>query len=109
MNVIVYSKDFEPITSIDLPMDILDNMERKGGLRLGLNIVDNKRGNTLLMCTLMLKRITWIDGTQHTVIITYDEEIALMLKPEWLTGQQATINLYKTTIEKLTKRLKELE
>jgi hypothetical protein len=105
MNVVIYTKDFEPITVIDLPLWLLDDMERKGGAKLALpGLNDN---TSITICTLLLKKIKWLDDTEKAVIITLDEEIALMLKPEWLPGQRATTNLYKHGIKILTKRLRE--
>jgi hypothetical protein len=106
MNVVIYTKDFEPIISIDLPMWLLNDMERKGGAKLAIPSPDNN--TSLTICTLLLKNIKWIDNSDKQVIITLDEEIALMLKPNWLPGQRATINLYQQYIQKLTNKLKDI-
>ena len=38
MNVIIYTRDFEPITAIDLPVDLLKRAEQDGRIGLALKI-----------------------------------------------------------------------
>jgi hypothetical protein len=104
MNVVIYTKHFEPITVIDLPLWLLDDMERKGGVKLALP--PREGSDSMCTCTLLLKNIRWLDGTVKPILITLDEEVTLMLKPDWLPGQRATINLYLEYIRGLSKRLK---
>jgi len=104
MNVVIYTKHFEPITVIDLPLWLLDDMERKGGAKLA---IPPREGNeSMTICTLLLKNLRWLDGTVKPIVIALDEEVALMLKPDWLPGQRATTNLYLEYIRGLSKRLK---
>jgi hypothetical protein len=51
-------------------------------------------------------RLRWSDGTQKPIIVTQDDELALVLKPDWLPGQRASINNYKQTINNLVYMLK---
>jgi hypothetical protein len=104
MNVVLYTKHFEPITAIDLPLWLLDDMERKGGAKLALPARGDE--DSVTTCTLLLKNVRWLDGTIKPIIIALDEEVALMLKPDWLPGQRATTNLYQECIRGLSKRLK---
>jgi len=104
MNVVIYTKDFEPITVIDLPLSLLDDMERKGGVKLAIPALNNN--GSIVTCTLLLRNLRWMDGTTKPILITLDEEVALMLKPNWLPGQRASVNLYEECIQGLVKRLR---
>lgn len=110
MNVIIYTKDFEPITAIELPIDILECAERDGSI--GLTIRSPIRSNeTLRLPTLIIVdciKIPWIDGSLKPVLITLDEEQALRLKPEWLVGQRAVVKAYQRTLTILTDKLNKL-
>ena len=104
MNVVIYTKDFEPITVIDLPLSLLDDMERKGGIKLAIPALNDN--GSIVTCTLLLRNLRWMDGTTKPIIITLDEEIALALKPNWLPGQRAAVNYYEECIQALIKRLR---
>jgi len=104
MNVVIYTKDFEPINVIDLPLSLLDDMERKGGVKLAIPALNND--GSIVTCTLLLKNLRWMDGTTKPILITLDEEVALVLKPNWLPGQRATVNSYEECIQTLIKRLR---
>ena len=112
MNVVLYTVDFEPITVLDLPFWLIEQMERQGSIRIALQepprhtddstpVVDISGKTVTISCY----RLRWRDGTTKTVLVTPDEELALMLKPEWLAGQRGQINTYKTTIFQLTESL----
>lgn len=107
MNVIIYSTDFEPITVVDLPQSVLDSIEKKGGVTLSLGPTHDELGEPLKppMCTIHCAAIKWPDGTHKTILLTKNEEVALMLKPDWLPGQRGTYNLYYNHIKELTNRL----
>jgi hypothetical protein len=55
--------------------------------------------------TIYCEKMRWKDGTTKPILITYDEELALTLRPEWLPGQQGAINNYKQVIRTLTDNL----
>ena len=101
MNTVIYTQDFEPITVIDLPLWLLDEMERCGGAKLSVG------GSSVepQLCVLEAKVITWADGSQKPIVVTEDEEIALLLKPDWLPGQRATYNYLYDFIKTLAKKL----
>jgi saccharopine dehydrogenase-like NADP-dependent oxidoreductase len=113
MNVVLYTEDFEPITVLDLPVWLLETMERHGGVRVAvlepLQITKPAEESLSMhspkIVTIYCEKLRWKDGSTKPVLITYDEELALMLRPSWLTGQQASINSYKQTIRSLTDTL----
>jgi len=110
MNVIIYTKDFEPITAIELPIEILESAEREGSIGLAIRS-PIRSGETLSLPTLIIVdciRIPWIDGSLKPVLVTLEEEQALKLKPEWLVGQRAVVKAYERTLKILTNKLKKL-
>jgi hypothetical protein len=114
MNVVLYTADFEPITVLDLPLWLLEQMEKVGYVRIAVqeplsnvlvNDVDPVKIWEPKIVTVRCEKLRWKDGTTKPILITPDEELALMLKPEWLPGQRAAINSYKGTIKFLTEQL----
>lgn len=114
MNVVLYTTDFEPITVIDLPLWLLDQLERQGAVRvavyrpLGQRLLQETDSSVMHqpdIVTIYCEKFRWRDGRVKPVLITPDETLALLLKPEWLPGQQQAINSYKQTIQHLTDSL----
>lgn len=106
MNTVLYSTDFEPITIIDLPLHLLEQMERNGGARVAVQkpitlkdvTSDKPLEHTPDILTLYCDKLRWRDGTLRTIVTTPDEELALSLRPEWLPGQQQAVNWYKDNL-----------
>ena len=96
MNTIIYSIDFEPITVVDLPRPFLDSLEAKGHAYLII-----KDTEPVKRCDLYCGSIVWPDGSVKPIVVTKDEENALLLKCDWLPGQVGTVNIYKRNIRKL--------
>lgn len=110
MNVIIYTKDFEPITAIELPLDILEAAERDGSIGLAIRS-PIRSDETLCLPSLIIVdciKIPWIDGSVKPVLVTLEEEQALRLKPEWLVGQRAVVKAYQRTLTILTDKLNKL-
>ena len=55
MNVVIYTTDFEPITVIDLPRQVLDKLEQNGGIRLALGPDKDEDGKAITppICTVI--------------------------------------------------------
>lgn len=102
MKTVLYTSDFEPITVVDLPLWLMDKMEKEGGARLAVprpitveSLEDVSLNNPPYdVLTLYLEKLRWRDGYLRTIVVTPDEELALALRPEWLPGQQQAINWY---------------
>ena len=112
MNVVIYTEDFEPITVIDLPVWLLEQMERVGAVRVAVMQPTRYTASTEppdfeqpQIVTIYCERLCWKDGTTKPVLITYDEELAMTLRPEWLPGQRQAVNSYKQVIRGLTDQL----
>lgn len=113
MNVVIYTSDFEPITIIDLPREVMDFVEKQGVVRLALQEPtssmaldeDEVSDINIKIVNIRAGKLKWFDGTTKVVLLTNDDELALMLRPSWLPGQQASINAYKKNVRMLTNRL----
>ena len=118
MNTVLYTHDFEPITVINMPMWLLDEIERQGGCRVTvsgytkenvcgkLTPEESKQVPPDKIITIQLCKVRWSDGTLKPILIVDNEELALLLKPEWLAGQRQEINYYKQTIKQLHQALR---
>jgi hypothetical protein len=112
MNVVLYTQDFEPITVLELPQWLLEQLERQGQVRVavlrplqvGTQVaVGSVEGPEVV--TIYCERLQWKDGTVKPILITHDEELALTLKPEWLPGQRQRVQSYQAAIRVLTDSL----
>jgi hypothetical protein len=115
MNVILYTTDFEPITVVDLPMWMLDHLDRYGGCKVAIkrpitqDFVEKVAVGTVEgpeCVTIRQARLKWNDGTTKTILVTEDDVLALTLKPEWLPGQRLQVQNYGAAIDFLGKALK---
>ena len=115
MNVVLYTADFEPITVLDLPIWLLEQMEKVGYVRVAVqepltNVLadldkDPSTIHTPKIVNIRCEKLRWRDGSLKPILVTPDEELALMLKPEWLPGQRQAVNSYRGTIKFLTEQL----
>jgi len=117
MNTVLYTQDFEPITVIDIPMWLLDEVERQGGARVTiagasgststgrLSVQESQLVPEDKIITIQLAKIRWWDGTLKPILIADNEQLVLQLKPEWLTGQRAHINFVDHTLQHLKQLL----
>ena len=107
MNIVLYTKDFEPITVIDLPMWLLQQLETRGSVRIAVlepsleNPTDSTEKQEFSIVTISLEKILWPDGTKKSVLVTDEEELAMVLNPDWLPGQRYIIQSYESDIQKL--------
>jgi len=112
MNVVLYTPDLEPITILELPLWLLEQLEKQGAVRIAVlkppRWVQNGEGVTFDMpetVTVYAERLRWRDGTTKIILVTPDDELALTLKPEWLPGQRAAVQGYQKAIRHLTDQL----
>jgi hypothetical protein len=115
MNIVLYTQDFEPITVVDLPMWLLDAVEREGSVKVAVKrpitpdfiskvAVGSVEGPETV--TIEAKRLRWSDGDTKLIYVTKDDVLALTLKPEWLPGQVLQVQNYTTAISWLSKQPK---
>ncbi len=113
MNVVLYTRDMEPITVIDLPMWALEAGDRRGIVALPvmppvpLKFLDQGEPIPTLKA-----RAVWLEfhrirlrDSQSWIVTVNDDELALTLKPAWLPGQRAKINQYEDNTRRLSAML----
>lgn len=112
MNVVLYTNDFEPITVLDLPQWLLEQLERQGNARVAVmrpvSVTQPQEPINSFnpdIVTIYCEKLRWKDGTVKPVLVTSDEELAMILRPEWLPGQRQAVNSYKEAIRTLTDNL----
>jgi len=114
MRVVLYTKDLEPITILEIPQWLLDQLEKVGKIKLGVappklppavGKVVGERIASSDTIDIYCERLKWHDGTVKPILITDNDELALALKPEWLPGQQQAINWYEGIIRQLVQEL----
>ena len=90
MNVVLYTTDFEAITVLDLPMWLLDQLKETGSVRIAVLDTDPEKHKDAEqeydVVTVYLEKFKWRGG-EKSVLVTDDEELALLLNPDWLPGQ----------------------
>ncbi len=115
MNVVIYTLDLEPITVVDLPMWMLDHIERSGAVKVAVKrpvtkeLIERVAIGTVEgpeCVTIQQARLRWPDGSIKSILVTKDEELALTLKPEWLPGQRLQVQNMEAAIGWLSKELK---
>lgn len=111
MRTVIYTRDFEPITIIDLPMWAIDQLHQRRTLWVEVMLpprwtatLESIKPEILAVC-LTAQRLRWIDMTTKYVIVAPDETAALKLKPSWLPGQQGQINAYEDVARSLAAAL----
>ncbi len=111
MKAVIYTRDFEPITVIDLPMWALEQLHERRTLWVEVMSLPRYAGQDdaitaecLAVC-LTSQRIQWIDRSPRNVIVAPDDTTALKLKPSWLPGQQEQINAYEDVARALAAAL----
>lgn len=113
MNTVIYTRDMEPITVIDLPLWALEAGERQAVVRVA--VIDPVPEKPLLPSdpvpqvydrVVSLEFIPIRLGARRSyLIMTHDEELALLLRPSWLPGQRAKINDYERWTKELSHML----
>lgn len=91
MVIILYTVNFEPITCLELPSQVVEKMHKDGGIKLKLE-------HTQQECVVLVKKIEWPDGEPKNVYVALNEESALAMKPGWLPGQIGTIQRMKKDV-----------
>lgn len=100
MNVVIYSDDLEPITVLDLPVDLLNKAAEDGAIKLRIKAKGTTYGEDQT-CTLQHKELLTDDGYIVSVLVTTDESEVMLAKPGWLPGQRGQLNYYLKKIQTL--------
>jgi hypothetical protein len=94
MNIVLYTKDLEPITVLNMPMWLQEAIERQGAGRIAIKGKTKTEQDTQLALqepsptiTVEVQYLTNEEGYTHKFFVTKDEELALGVVPCWLPGQ----------------------
>lgn len=113
MNIVLYTMDFEAITVIDLPMWAMDRLEKADLIRVPVMDLPQLAyaGPTdpvepLRYREVVIKAIpiVWF-GQRKFVLVTSDEEFAMLLKPDWLPGQRGEVQRIQRQVQDLSRFL----
>jgi len=112
MNVVLYTREMEPITIIDLPLAVLEFGQKEGFVRVEAfdppQLVPMHESAPIEMTfnvvTLRFDRLRFYNRESWFVTVD-DDVIALKLKPSWLPGQQAEVNQQRAIIRSLSNAL----
>lgn len=109
MNVVLYSRDLEPITVLELPMWLQELIETQG---LGKIAVKGKKQAESVedppTITVEVQYLTDEKGFSHKFFVTKDEELALGVVPQHLPGQLQMHQYMMRVIEKQKELLNKL-
>lgn len=114
MRVVLYTKEFEPVTVLEIPLWLLEQLEKQGAVKIVVapslkSVLEADQNDELPpppeTISIYCRKLRWEDGTLKTILITEDDTLALALRPEWLPGQQQAINWYHRTIHGLVDQL----
>ena len=113
MRVVLYTQDFEPITVLDLPMWALEMADKQRYVQLAVMSkfdfhmpADHAiNRDHLKVVEIRSEWLVWKDGSRKQILITNQDESALLLTPSWLPGQQSAINGYQRDINGLASLL----
>lgn len=113
MNVVIYTRDMEPITIIDLPMWALEAGERRAFVQVAVtDPVRLEPTSEFVQIQAITARAVTLEfnpirfgAVRSWMITTRDEELAMLLRPSWLPGQRGSINQYERTVRDLSRML----
>lgn len=108
MRVVIYTRGFEPITVIDVPLRYIELGRKYGQFRVAVPSAPLTLANLsaqpvhldFRVVDIRVERLSWF-GDRKDVLIADDDELALLLTPSWLPGQQGEINAYERRIRTL--------
>lgn len=114
MNIVLYTKDLEPITILDMPMWLQEVIERQGAGKVAVKGKTKTETETTLTLqepptiTIEVEYLCDEKGMTHRFFVTKDEELALGVVPQYLPGQLQMHQHMVKVIEKQRELLNKL-
>lgn len=112
MRVVLYTRDMEPITIIEMPLWLLDQLEKVGMVKVAvrdpvmqLPFVEETNSSGVQALDIYCEKLRWRDGTLKPILVVGDDELALAIKPDWLPGQVQAVQWYENIIRQLMSEL----
>lgn len=94
MNIVLYTKNLEPITVLNMPMWLQEAIERQGAGKISIKGKSKIEEDTQLALqeqpptmTIEVEYLQDDKGFTHKFFVTKDEELALGIVPQYLPGQ----------------------
>lgn len=97
MRVVLYTKDMEPITVVELPEFSYRYLKENGVVSIAVPVPTCTFEGVGPVCaklpvvTIFSERCV-LRGREHRFLVTHDEESALLMKCTFLPGQQAELH-----------------
>lgn len=105
MNTVLYTKDLEPITVLNMPVWVQEEIEKYGSGRIAVRgPKDGEEMQDMPTMLIEVEKLQTKTGDTAKFFVTQDEELALSIVPQWLPGQVA---MYQY-MSKIIKRQKQL-
>ena len=108
MIVVLYTQDLEPITCVDLPVEVQEEIERVGIGKIPVLAKPGLDISTAKMLYIRPIKILGLNFATHVFFVTQEEELALSISPQWLPGQLPLVQRWRQTIAAQEKRIKRL-
>lgn len=103
MITVLYSEQLEPITCIDIPVEVRDEIERTGLGKVPVISYIGKVKKTQYMYIRPVRIV--LADTVLPLFTTQQEELALIITPQFLPGQQALVQHQQRTIQQQQQQL----
>lgn len=114
MRTVVYTKDMEAITIVDLPLSVLEIGYKQRWVKVritkpiffGTPVPNDVFSVDYTTCSFYFEKIVRPErGETAYIIIAEDEILAMSMEPSWLPGQQGKVNKMQNQIDNLAKSL----
>lgn len=108
MITVLYTADLEPITCVDIPVEVQEDIQRTGLGRVPVLPSKDADVNNAKFIFIKPLRILGINNQVQVFFTTGEEELALAVSPQWLPGQLPLVQHMQKIIYKQQRELKRL-
>lgn len=110
MNTVLYTKDLEPITVLNMPVWVQEAIEKAGSGRIAVRgPQDGETVEELPTLLIEVEKLQTKAGDTARFFTTRDEELALSIAPQWLPGQLAMYQYMQKIIQRQKQLLNRLD
>jgi hypothetical protein len=110
MNTVLYTKDLEPITVLNMPVWVQEAIEKAGSGRIAVRAPSETDTDEEMPTMLIeVEKLQTKSGETAKFFVTQDEELALSIAPQWLPGQLAMYQYMQKIIQRQKQLLNRLD
>lgn len=94
MNAVLYTKDLEPITVVDIPISLWEMLAAGSRIRLPVRLpltLEHLRSPPMMRTVEIFGELFCRRGARSLMLFTNDEESALLLRASFLPGQNREV------------------